>query len=245
MARYKLTLEYDGTGLAGWQKQKDVLSLQKIFEDAILDLTQEKVEAIASGRTDAGVHAYGQVVHVDITKQFEPYNMMLGINFYLHNKPIAVVDISIVDDTFHARFDAKKRYYRYQIINRKAPIVLQKNRAWNIHHELDIKLMRKGAEYLLGNHDFASFRAAACQAKNSIRTIDKIEIIKNGEVIFIDVEAKSFLHHMVRNIVGTLKMVGTKEWQPEKVQEILEAKNRIKAGSTAPACGLFFMKVKY
>jgi len=245
MTRYKLTIEYDGTGLAGWQRQKDAITVQELLEDAIFNLSQERVEVFASGRTDAGVHALAQIAHVDIDKDIKPYSIMQGINFYLQGKSVVITNIEIADAEFHARFDAKKRYYQYKIINRRAPLAIQKNRAWNIHTELDIELMKKGAEYLIGDHDFTSFRAAACQAKNAMRSIDKIEIIQNNDLILINVEAKSFLHHMVRNIVGTLKMVGSKEWEPEKVKEILDAKDRKVAGPTAPACGLYFVKVDY
>jgi len=245
MTRYKLTIEYDGTGLAGWQRQKDAMTVQELLEDAIFNLTQEKTEIFASGRTDAGVHALAQIAHVDINKDIKTYSIMQGINFYLQGKSVVITNIEVVDDEFHARFDAKKRYYQYKIINRRSPLALRKNRAWNIHPELNIELMKEGAKYLIGEHDFTSFRAAACQAKHAMRSIDKIEINRHDDLILIDVEAISFLHHMVRNIVGTLKMVATEEWNPKKVQEALEAKDRKAAGPTAPACGLYFVKVDY
>ncbi len=245
MPRYKLTIEYDGTGLSGWQRQSDVLTTQEIVETAITQLTQEHNELFASGRTDAGVHARGQVVHVDIAREYEPYSLQCAINHYLHQKPATIVKAEIVHDDFHARFDAQKRYYRYHILNRRAPPVLDAFRVWHISEQLDISRMQEGAFYMLGTHDFSSFRGKDCQAQNALRTIDSIQISRDGDMIYLDIAAKSFLHHMVRNITGTLKLVGTGKWQPEHVQDIIAAQDRRKAGPNAPPHGLYFMKVDY
>lgn len=245
MARYKLIIEYDGTGLVGWQRQKEDLSLQEILEDAIYSLTSERAEAVASGRTDAGVHAFGQVVHFDLDKDFDEYKVLTGLNHYLIGKPISIIFAQQVDNDFHARFDAKKRYYRYVILNRISPSVLDKNRCWHITAKLDLPSMKQAANHLLGNHDFSSFRASECQAKTPVKTLDSIEITQNGEKICFDISARSFLHHQCRNIVGTLKEVGEGRIQPDCIKAIIGAKNRSAAGITAPAHGLYFVKVDY
>ncbi len=247
MQRYKAIVEYDGTGLAGWQAQKSpaMPTVQEFIEEAIFKFCQETVRVQCSGRTDAGVHARGQVIHFDLEAERELYKIQHGINYHLENKPTALLNIEKVHAEFNARFDAKKRYYRYHIINRQAPLVLEKNRAWCIHKELDIPAMREAAGFLVGQHDFSSFRAAECQANSPIKTLDKISISQEGDTVYIDVEGLSFLHNMVRNIVGTLKLVGEGKWQPADVKKALEAKDRCAAGPTAPACGLYFMKVDY
>ena len=245
MTRYKLTLEYDGTDLAGWQRQKDKLSVQELLEDAIYDFCQEKVQTQCAGRTDAGVHARGQVAHVDMETQRELFSMHQGINHHLIGKPLVLLGIESISDDFNARFDATKRYYRYHIIQRPAPLVLEQNRAWWIYYDLDVDAMREAAKHLIGQHDFTSFRAAGCQAKSPVKTLDNITITQEGESIFIDVEALSFLYHMVRNIVGNLVMVGKGEWQSNHIKTVLDTKDREQAGPTAPACGLYFMRVEY
>jgi tRNA pseudouridine38-40 synthase len=245
MTRYKAIVEYDGTNFSGWQRQKEFVSGQSIVEDAILGFCQEKVNVQCSGRTDAGVHARGQVVHFDLATDRDTRSVMHGINFHMATQPVVLLSVEAVDSEFHARFDAKKRYYRYHIINREAPLVLDENRAWVVHQKLDVNAMREAAQHLIGQHDFTTFRASACQAKSPIKTMDKIEFSQLGENIFIDIEALSFLHHMVRNVVGTLQMVGQGKWIPEDVKTALEAKNRTAGGPTAPACGLYFIKVDY
>jgi tRNA pseudouridine38-40 synthase len=243
--RYKITIEYDGTGLAGWQRQKNKISVQEILEESIEKLTQEKVLTVASGRTDAGVHARGQVVHFDLQKEFDEHNIRHGLNFYLVEKPVAVIDSKIVAEDFHARFSSKKRYYRYIILNRPSPSKLDKYRAWFVPQYLDVPLMQQAAKHLEGHHDFSSFRSSECQANSPVKTLDEIKITREGDFIFFDISAKSFLHNMVRNLVGTLKAVGIKKLSPDAIPEILAAKNRSKAGETAPPQGLYFMKVDY
>ena len=245
MPRYKITVEYDGTGLCGWQKQNDAPSIQQHLQEAVKKFCGEEIAVIASGRTDAGVHAVGQVAHFDISKKYKTYNVMHGINFYLDELSIKVVKAQIAKPDFNARFSAKRRYYRYHIINRNAPLALDKNRAWNVYKKLDVKAMKAASEFLLGEHDFTSFRASECQAKSPVKTLDEIKITKKGENIYFDITARSFLHHMVRNIVGSLKMVGSGDWQPKEIKKALEAKSRAAAGPTAPAYGLYLMKVIY
>jgi tRNA pseudouridine38-40 synthase len=243
--KYKITIEYDGTNLVGWQKQPNQLSVQESIENAIYSLSQEKVEVIGAGRTDAGVHATGQVAHFDLQKEFPENNIRAGINFYLTEKPIVILNAKKVDDDFHARFSAQKRYYKYALLNRSSPAVLDKNRVWHMPMPLDIYEMERAADFLLGNHDFSSFRSSECQAKNPVKTLDEVDIEQYEDFIFFHVSAKSFLHNMVRNIVGTLVDVGTGKIKADDIPKILAAKDRTKAGQTAPACGLYFEGVDY
>ncbi len=245
--RYKLIIEYDGSNLLGWQRQLDGPSVQQYLEDILDKINGEHTEIISAGRTDAGVHALKQTAHIDINHQMEPWKIREAFNGNLlaQDAPITVLDVTPVPETFHARFSAKKRSYIYRILNRRAPSALLKKRVWWIPTPLNIEKMRKGAKYLIGHHDFTSFRAAACQAKSPIKTLDKIEINQNGDEIIFYVEARSFLHHQVRNIVGTLKLVGSGKIQPEDIKTILEAKDRKKAGPTAPAEGLYLYSVEY
>lgn len=244
---YKITLEYDGTNYLGWQKQRDAeeKSVEEIVQEAVFLMTQENVQINAAGRTDAGVHAIGQVADFVIEKEFEPFRMMQGLNNYLRSTAVAVVACQIVADEFHSRFDAKKRHYRYIIYNRKAPLVLQKNRAWHVAQDIDVEKMRRAAKYLIGKHDFSAFRDAECQASSPIKTIDRIDISSFEDKIIIEVSAKSFLHHMVRNIVGTLVWVGIDKIAADEVKTILEKKDRKLSGPNAPACGLYFLGVDY
>ena len=245
--RYKIDIEYDGTNLVGWQKQREGDSVQSLLSCAIKDFCGEDAEVFGAGRTDAGVHAIAQTAHFDISKESEPFKLREGLNYYLrtYDAPVSVLTAEVVDEDFHARFSAKSRSYIYRILNRRAPAVLEKNRVWWVPVPLDVEKMKEGAKYLIGHHDFTSFRAAECQALSPMKTLDKIEITQDGEEIKFYVEAKSFLYHQVRNIVGTLKMVGDGHLKPEDVKTILEAKDRKKAGPTAPACGLYFYQVKY
>ena len=248
--RYKITIEYDGTNILGWQRQIDGPSVQEYLENAISLLqsdTSELVQIQGAGRTDAGVHALAQVAHFDLERDIEDWKLRDAINFHLREQsaPVVVLNVEKAPQEFNARFSAKGRGYIYKIINRRTPSILKQNRAWWVPVELNIEKMRQGAKHLLGNHDFSSFRAAACQAKSPIKTLDKIDITQQGEEIIFEVEARSFLHHQVRNIVGTLKMVGDGHLQPDDVKKILEAKDRKAAGPTAPACGLYLSKVWY
>lgn len=245
--RYKITIEYDGTNYCGYQKQRDKKnqSVEEVVENAIFAFSKERVKIFASGRTDAGVHALGQVVHFDLNKDFDNHRVILALNHYLLNESIAVIDCEKVDNNFHSRFDAKMRSYRYIIINRKGSLALQKNRAWHIGQKLDVKKMQQASKFLIGNYDFSAFRDAECQSKTAIKTVEKITIMQNGEAIIIEIAAKSFLHHMVRNIVGTLFWVGSNKIEPQDVKTILESKDRTKSGPNAPACGLYLLKIDY
>ena len=243
--RYKIILEYLGAGYCGWQRQVEQLSLQQIIEDAIFSFTKERVVLSVAGRTDAGVNAYGQVAHFDLKKQYDPRRLMHSINHFPRPHTIGVIDAEIVDLDFHARFSAKARHYVYKILNRDSVNIINKGLQYGVRYNLDIKEMQKAANYLLGKHDFSSFRSSICQSKSPIKTIDKIEITKYGDNIDIHISALSFLHHMVRNIVGSLIMVGKGHWKAEQIKTILDAKDRKVAGPMASSEGLYFLKVDY
>jgi len=245
--RYKILIEYDGTDLLGWQKQLDGSSVQEFLEKAIELFCQEKTEVYGAGRTDAGVHALAQVAHFDLSRNIDPFRLSEAVNFYLRdmNAPVAILTAEQTDLNFHARYSAKGRSYIYRITNRRAPLIIDKNRSWAVAVPLDVAKMREGAKYLLGHHDFTSFRAVKCQAKSPLKTLDKLDITQNGNEITFAVEARSFLHHQVRNMVGTLKLVGDGHLQPEDIKTILEKKDRTAAGPTAPACGLYLNNIFY
>lgn len=243
--RFKLTIEYDGTPYAGWQRQDDVPSVQGAIERAVFAFAQEEVTLHTAGRTDAGVHARGQVAHFDLSKQRSAYEVMEGLNFHLREQAIAILAAEEVDAQFHARFSATQRAYEYAIINRRAPLRLEENRAWGVPWALDAQAMHEAAQRLVGCHDFTSFRDAKCQAHSPVKTLDALDVVREGERIIIRTHARSFLHHMVRNMVGTLSLVGAGKWTAEDVTHALAAKDRSAAGPTAPACGLYLMRVGY
>lgn len=252
MQRWKLTIEYDGTPFSGWQRQENVLSVQECVEKAITGFCGETVGIHVAGRTDAGVHATGQVAHVDLEKETDEKTVRDAINFHLRPHPIAVVTAERVPPEFHARFSAQHRVYCYRIIMaRRADPMLHRHRAWHVSWELDVDKMNAAAKHLLGSHDFSSFRAAECQAHSPLRTLDRLEFVENeraldfGRHIEMWAEARSFLHHQIRNIAGTLKLVGEGKWQPDDVKTVLDAKDRTKAGPMAPAHGLYFTRVDY
>ncbi len=241
--RYKITIEYLGTAFIGWQKQSNAISIQQTLEDSIYKFTNETVTVYGAGRTDAGVHALGQVAHFDLVKHMQPYKVMQAINYFVRSYNIGVIDCVIVKKDFHARFSALERHYVYKIINRPSQVIMDLNRAWWIRQLLDVEAMRRGASYLIGKHDFSSFRAKCCQAKSPIKTLSKVEITQKHEEIKIYFSAQSFLHHMVRNIVGVLVLVGRSVWNEGNIRKSLDAKER--AGIKAPAYGLYFLKVDY
>lgn len=250
MPRYKLTIEYDGTPYHGWQRQESRLpSVQEHIEDAVFKVTGERVTAHCSGRTDAGVHAFGQVAHVDISKPIKAFSLMQGCNFYLLPEPIVVHACEEVSEEFHARFNSKRRYYMYRILNRRARLGIETGRMWQVGVDLDVAAMREAAAHLLGTHDFSSFRDSECQAKSPIKTLDVLDIIEVnspiGREIQIHTNSRSFLHHQVRIMTGTLAWVGLGKWQPHGILTALDAKTRAAGGPTAPAEGLYFMKVDY
>lgn len=245
--RYKITVEYDGTNLVGWQKQKDGPSVQEFLEKAIYGFAHQKTEVFGAGRTDAGVHALAQVAHFDLETSLNEYKLQESLNAWLRElqAPVAVYKTEIAAADFHARFSAKGRGYIYRILNRRGNSPLLVNRVWHVTYPLDAEKMRQGAQYLLGYHDFSAFRGAGCQARSPLKTLDKLDIErKDDEIVFV-VEARSFLYHQVRNMVGTLMMVGCDKLQPEAVAEILASGQRSAAGISAPACGLYLNKVVY
>lgn len=246
MQRWKLTIEYDGHGFVGWQSQDNGVSVQQTLEQAVFRLSGQNVRLHVAGRTDSGVHALGQVAHFDLEgKDYNEREMRNALNVYVRPHHVSVVKAEKVSDEFHARFGAEKRYYRYVVLCRPSPPAIGYQYMWHVHRALDVDAMRDAVKHMIGTHDFSSFRASECQAKSPIRTLDKVEIIEDGDKLYFDVEAKSFLHHQVRNIMGTLKRVGDGSWHPDKVRDIIAAKSRSAAGPTAPAHGLFFVRVDY
>ncbi len=243
MTRYKLTIEYDGTDLIGWQENHQGPSVQSHLRDAIEKFCGTRSDIIAAGRTDAGVHAIAMVAHTDIDGDNSAETVMRALNFYLIDTPVSILNCEIVADDFNARFSCIARHYKYVVLNRGAAPKLQKNRVWWVPRKLDVEAMRTAAEKLIGNHDFTSFRATQCQAKSPVKTLDKCGIIVQGDEIIFELSARSFLHHMVRNIVGTLVEIGS--GKPYDIDEILGAKNRSAAGPTAPASGLYFVSADY
>ena len=244
MPKYKIIIEYDGSGYVGWQRQDNGISIQEAIEKALIQLTGEKIIIYGAGRTDAGVHALGQVAHFDLKKNFNTDNIRDGLNQYLRPQPIAVLKAEEIDDDFHARFSAKNRTYEYSISNRRAPLTIDKNKSWGVFKKLDVNKMEFESKHFLGNHNLDAFRSAHCQSKSAIKTIDSILITKKNENIFIRVSAKSFLHSQVRIMVGTLVEIG-KDKITESIKKIIEDKKRSQAGITAPACGLYLIEVEY
>lgn len=245
MFRYKLTLEYDGGPYRGWQYQEGQPTVQGVLENAILQLCGEQCRLQVAGRTDAGVHALAQVAHFDSPKEYEPERIKGALNFYMREDAVSVLHAEAVTEDFHARFSATGRRYLYRILNRAAPPAVERGRVWHVPEKLDIALMQKGAAYLIGTHDFTSFRASECQSKSPIKTLDDITISQAGEEIHLRFAARSFLHHQVRNITGSLKKVAQGRWAPEKIAEVLAAKDRTAAAETAPAEGLYLTEVVY
>ena len=246
MPRYKLTIEYDGTPYCGWQKQDNGPSVQEEIETAVTKFSGETARLYVAGRTDAGVHATGQVAHVDLEKDYPEQTVAKALNYHLNQIPyISIVACEQVSGDFHARFSATKRHYLYKILNRQAPSPIQDKRALHVKHPLDVAAMHKAAQNLLGLHDFSTFRSTQCQADSPVRTLDRIDIVREGDEISFIIEAKSFLHHQVRNFVGTLKLVGEGKWSDQDLITALNAKDRTKGGPTAPAHGLYLVSVKY
>ena len=244
MPNYKITVEYDGTNFVGWQQQANGLSIQSSLQDSVYKLSGEKVVVYGAGRTDAGVHAYGQVASFTISKKISTDVIRDGLNQHLRPLMISVLKAEEVDNDFHARFSAKKRWYVYKIINRRSPLTIDANRAWCVHKILDTKKMQSESASFLGKHDLNAFRSAHCQSKSSIRTIDDIIINIKNEIIFIEVVAKSFLHSQVRIMVGTLVDIAKGNINTS-ILEIINSKNREVAGQTAPANGLYLKKIAY
>lgn len=249
MPRYRLSLEYDGTGLVGWQRQDNGPSVQALLEAAVERLCGTFAEVVAAGRTDAGVHATGQVAHVTLPRPYAADAVRDGINFWLRGEEgfsaVAVLTAEPVAEDFHARFSAIGRRYLYRIVNRRPPLVLERNRAWWVPRPLDADAMHAAAQTLVGHHDFSTFRAAECQASSPLKTLDRLDVHRFGEEIQIVAAARSFLHHQVRNMAGSLKLVGEGKWRLADMRKALEACDRSRGGPTAPAGGLYLTGVVY
>lgn len=245
MNRYKLTLEYDGRGFVGWQRQENGYAVQQAIEEAVYKFCGETVTVIGAGRTDSGVHAAGQVAHLDLIKAQEPETVQDALNHHLRPHAAAVLAVERVPEVFHARTSARERNYLYRIVNRRAPLALDAGRAWQVRTPLDVAAMQEAGQALVGKHDFTSFRAALCQAKSPVKTLDELTVRREGDEIRIAVRARSFLHNQVRIITGTLRLVGEGKWDRADVAAALAAHDRAAAGPTAPAEGLYLTAVRY
>jgi tRNA pseudouridine38-40 synthase len=245
MPRYRMTLEYDGGPFVGWQRQDNGLGVQQVVEEAIERFCGEAVRIIAAGRTDAGVHATGQIVHADLARETSGRTLRDALNFHMKPHPVCVLEAEAVSADIHARFSARERAYRYRILNRRPPPVLDRQRVWWVAAPLDAEAMAAAAQVLVGRHDFTSFRASICQAKSPVRTLDLLAVQRVGDEIHVRAKARSFLHHQVRNMVGTLERVGAGAWTVDDVARALAARNRAAGGPTAPAAGLYLESVGY
>ena len=248
MPRYRLEIEYDGTPYYGFQRQEKLPSVQGAIEAAFEVFTQEKTDIFAAGRTDTGVHALGQVIHVDLTKEWKPQKVQEALNGILkyEGEPVAALNVEQVTDDFDARFSATKRCYKYRIINRIAPLTVEAKRAWWIRFPLDVEAMDRAAKELLGHHDFTTFRSTDCQAKTPMRTLDVLDVKRAGETeIEVIAESRSFLHNQVRSIVGSLKLIGDGKWTSQDLVDARDALDRKRCGPVAPACGLYLTSVVY
>ena len=245
MTRYAIIIEYDGAPYMGWQRQSHGPSVQQAIETAIYGITQREVMVQSAGRTDAGVHALSMSAHFDLETKLMPFRLMEGINAKLRPQPIAILSCVVVDDEWHARFSCIGRRYMYKITNRRAPLTLDKGQSWQVSRPLDASAMHEAAQVLVGQHDFTTFRSAHCQAQSPVKTLDRISVSRYGEEIEVEVEARSFLHHQVRSMVGSLALVGEGKWNTRQLQKSLEAKNRNALGHNAPPDGLYFVEAIY
>ena len=245
MPRYKLTIEYDGTGLVGWQRQASGVSVQQVLETAVERFCGVALTVHGAGRTDAGVHALAQVAHVDLPRDASPDVVRNALNHHAKPAAVAVLAVERAPESFDARRSARGRVYRYRILNRRPPPALEKGRVWHVGAKLDAEAMDEAAQLLVGKHDFTSFRDTMCQAKSPIKTLDRLAVTRAGDEIRIEARARSFLHHQVRNMVGTLKLVGAGKWRVAAVAEALAARDRRAGGPTAPPEGLYLVEVIY
>jgi tRNA pseudouridine38-40 synthase len=243
--RYKLTIEYNGAGFAGWQRQVNGLSVQEALETAITRFCGERVPVRGAGRTDAGVHALGQAAHLDLTRAVPAEVLRSAVNHHLRPAAISVLDAAPAPEDFDARLSASSRVYLYRILNRRAPPALERGRVWQVAPPLDVAAMREGARHLIGHHDFSTFRDSLCQAKSPLKTLDALDLRRVGDEIHIEARARSFLHRQVRNMAGTLKLVGLGRWHPDDVARALAARDRRAGGPTAPPEGLYLVEVRY
>jgi tRNA pseudouridine38-40 synthase len=245
MPRYKLTIEYDGTGFCGWQSQADGGAVQDALEAAVKGFCGQDVRVHAAGRTDAGVHALGQIAHIDLENAVRTDVLRDAVNAHLRPHPVAIVAVEEVGPEFEARFSAIRRHYLYRIVNRRAPLTLDRKQAWLVHVPLDADAMHAAAQSLIGKHDFTTFRSLQCQAKSPEKTLDELSVARYGDEIEITARARSFLHNQVRSIVGSLKLVGDGRWSRRDLEHALKAKDRTACGPVAPPDGLYLLKVDY
>ncbi len=249
MPRYALKIEYDGAPFCGWQRQNGLPSVQQALEDALRALEPGAGSVTGAGRTDAGVHALGQVAHVDLAREWAPFRLMEALNFHLKPEPVAVLSAAPVPGDFHARFGAVRRRYLFRLVSRRAPLTHERGLVWQVRHLLDIMAMRKAARVLIGRHDFTTFRASQCQAQSPVKTLDRLDIeefsFPGGREYRFHIEARSFLHNQVRSFVGTLERVGAGAWSAERVKEALEACDRAACGPVSPPQGLYLDEVVY
>lgn len=245
MTRFRLTIEYDGQPYMGWQRQPHGPSVQQAIEDACTAITGEEALVYGAGRTDSGVHAIAMAAHVDIAKEIDAFRFGEGLNAKLRGEPIAILDCEAVADEWHARFDCIGRRYLYRIVNRRAPLALEKGRAWRIPQPLDATAMHDAAQLLVGNHDFTTFRSAHCQAESPVKTLGSLAVRREGETVTVHAAARSFLHHQVRSMVGCLALVGIGRWSAADLMAALEAVDRNRLGLNAPPDGLYFLGADY
>lgn len=245
MARYKLTIEYDGAPFCGWQVQADQVTVQGVLTAAVAALTGEQVQVQGAGRTDAGVHARGQVAHVELSREWPTGTLRDALNAHLRPHPVAVLSAERAADDFNARMSAVKRHYLYRIINRRADLTLEAGHAWRIPRPLDVDAMHAAAQRLVGKHDFTTFRSTECQAKSPVKTLDQLDVVRDGEHVHVIASARSFLHNQVRSMVGSLAAVGDGKWSADDLSAALAARDRTACGQVAPPAGLYLMRVDY
>ena len=245
MTRWKLIIEYDGRPFMGWQRQEHGPSVQQRLEEALRRMTGELATVHAAGRTDAGVHALAMAAHVDIAKHLTEHRLREGLNALVRPEPISVLAVEPVADDWHARFSCIGRKYLYRILNRRAPPALDRGRVWHLAVTLNLSAMQQGSAMLVGRHDFTTFRSAQCQSESPVKTLDRLDVRRDGEEIHVEAAARSFLHHQVRSIVGCLALVGRGQWRPEDISKALEARNRSALGFNAPPEGLYFVEAVY
>jgi tRNA pseudouridine38-40 synthase len=245
LPRYKLTIEYDGTPFVGWQMQGVGASVQSALTAAVAAFCGHAVKIAGAGRTDAGVHAFGQVAHVDLAKDWRADRVRDAINAHLRPHPVAVLSAEKVADDFDARFSAKKRHYLYRIVNRRADLALDPLRAWRIPRRLDVEAMHAAAQRLVGKHDFTTFRSTECQAKSPVKTLDALDVSREGDEVIVRTAARSFLHNQVRSMVGSLALVGDGKWRAQDLSDALAARDRARCGTVAPPQGLYLVRVDY
>ena len=245
MPRYKLTIEYDGAGFLGWQMQPNGTTIQGVLEAALERLHGQPITVHGAGRTDTGVHALGQIAHFDSPKTWDTFTLCNAINGNVRPHAVSVLAVEVMPDTFQARFSATGRRYLYRILNRRAPATIDLQKVWHVPVALDVDAMHEAAQHLVGQHDFTTFRAAECQAKSPMKTLNRLDVMRFDEMVEIRAEARSFLHHQVRSMVGSLVQVGTGKWHPLEMKRVLDARDRARCGPVCPPDGLFLVEVVY